>query len=41
LDFAARHQIKPMVEMFKMSQVNEAMNHLKNGKPKFRIVLER
>lgn len=40
LDFAARHQIHPMVEKFKMKDVNEAMEHLRNGKPRFRIVLE-
>lgn len=41
LKFVARHQIEPMVEMFKFSQVNEAMDHLRNGKPRYRIVLER
>jgi len=41
LDFSARHKIKPLVEMYKMSDVNKAIDHLRNGKPKFRIVLER
>ena len=40
LDFAARHHIQPVVETFKMSKVNEAMEHLRNGKPRYRIVLE-
>lgn len=40
LDFTARHEIRPMVEEFPMSRVNEAMEHLRNGKPRFRIVLK-
>ena len=41
LKFTARHDIKPMVEMYKMSDVNEAMERLRNGKPRYRVVLER
>ncbi|MEC4805162.1 MAG: NAD(P)-dependent alcohol dehydrogenase [Jaaginema sp. PMC 1079.18] len=41
LDFTARHGIETMTEMFPMSEVNEAMEHLRNGKPRYRIVLER
>jgi len=40
LDFADRHNIRPVVESFNMSDVNEALERLKNGKPKFRIVLK-
>ncbi len=40
LDFAARHNIHPTVEVFKFSQVNEAMEKLRNGKPRYRIVLK-
>jgi len=40
LDFAARHQILPQVETFPMSQVNEALEHLRAGKARYRIVLE-
>lgn len=40
IDFAARHNINPLVEMYKMKDVNAAMDRLRNGKPKFRIVLE-
>ena len=40
VEFAARHKIQPMVEMYKMADVNEAMERLRNGKPKFRVVLE-
>jgi uncharacterized zinc-type alcohol dehydrogenase-like protein len=39
LEFCARHNIKPMVEYFPMSKVNEALEHLKSGKARYRIVL--
>lgn len=41
LNFSARHGIAPVTETFKMSQVNEAMEHLRAGKARYRIVLER
>jgi uncharacterized zinc-type alcohol dehydrogenase-like protein len=40
LDFAARHQVAPQTEHFPMSQVNAAMNHLRDGKARYRIVLD-
>ncbi len=40
LDFASRHNVEPMIERFPMSEVNEALDKLANGKPKYRIVLE-
>jgi len=40
LDFAARHNIEPMIETFPMSRVNDAMEKLKSGKPRYRLVLE-
>jgi uncharacterized zinc-type alcohol dehydrogenase-like protein len=40
LDFAARHNIEPTIEVFKFNQVNEAMEKLRNGKPRYRIVLQ-
>ena len=40
LEFAARHQISPQIERFKMSSVNDAMEHLRAGKARYRIVLE-
>jgi alcohol/geraniol dehydrogenase (NADP+) len=39
LDFCARHQIAPVTENFPMSQVNEALEHLRAGKARYRIVL--
>ncbi|MDJ0516308.1 MAG: hypothetical protein QNJ74_08625 [Trichodesmium sp. MO_231.B1] len=41
LEFAALHQIKPITEHFPMSKVNEAIEHLHSGKPRYRIVLDR
>jgi uncharacterized zinc-type alcohol dehydrogenase-like protein len=40
LQFAARHGISPQVERFPMSQVNEALDHLRAGKARYRIVLD-
>jgi uncharacterized zinc-type alcohol dehydrogenase-like protein len=40
LDFAARHQIAPQVEHFPMSRVNDALEHLKAGNARYRIVLD-
>ncbi|USN98905.1 MAG: NAD(P)-dependent alcohol dehydrogenase [Phycisphaeraceae bacterium] len=40
LDFCSRHGIAPDCEFFPMSKVNDAMEHLKSGKARYRIVLE-
>jgi alcohol/geraniol dehydrogenase (NADP+) len=40
LEFAARHQIEPMVETYPMDKVNDAMEKLKSGKPRYRLVLK-
>jgi len=40
LEFAARHAIKPQVEHFPMSKVNEALAHLEHGKARYRVVLD-
>ena len=40
IDFAARHGIEPLVEHFPLSQVNEAMEKLREGKPRYRFVLD-
>jgi uncharacterized zinc-type alcohol dehydrogenase-like protein len=39
LDFAARHNILPLTENFKFSQVNEAIERLREGKVRYRAVL--
>jgi uncharacterized zinc-type alcohol dehydrogenase-like protein len=38
-DFANRHQIQPQVEMFPMSDINKAIDRLKSGDARYRIVL--
>ena len=40
LDFSALHNIRPRVEMYDMSQVNEAMEHLEKGDARYRVVLQ-
>lgn len=40
LDFAARHGIAPQTEHFPMSRVNDALDHLRAGKARYRIVLD-
>lgn len=39
LDFCARHGIAPTVERFPMSRVNDAIEHLRAGKARYRVVL--
>jgi uncharacterized zinc-type alcohol dehydrogenase-like protein len=39
LDFAARHNILPLTQTFKFSQVNEAIKKLREGKIRYRAVL--
>lgn len=41
LAFCARHNIAPVTEHFPMDQVNDAIEHLENGKARYRIVLDR
>ncbi|GLQ23511.1 alcohol dehydrogenase [Algimonas ampicilliniresistens] len=40
LEFCVRHDIKPMIETFPMSDCNEAIERLESGKARYRIVLE-
>jgi uncharacterized zinc-type alcohol dehydrogenase-like protein len=40
LNFAARHNILPKTETFKLSQVNEAIEKLRQGKVRYRVVLK-
>jgi len=41
LDFCARHSIAPVTETFPMTEVNEALDHLRAGKARHRIILKR
>jgi uncharacterized zinc-type alcohol dehydrogenase-like protein len=40
INFCARHGIAPVIEKFPMSRVNDALEHLRAGKARYRIVLE-
>ncbi|HEX3358170.1 MAG TPA: NAD(P)-dependent alcohol dehydrogenase [Tepidisphaeraceae bacterium] len=40
LEFCSRHKISPVTEMYPMSKVNEAFEHLRAGKARYRIVLK-
>jgi uncharacterized zinc-type alcohol dehydrogenase-like protein len=40
LDFCARHNIAPITETFPLSRVNDALERLRSGKPRYRIVLK-
>ena len=40
LDFCARHEIAPVIETFAMRDVNAALDHLRAGKARHRIVLQ-
>jgi uncharacterized zinc-type alcohol dehydrogenase-like protein len=41
LDFAVRHDIKPVIETYPMERVNEALERLRSGQARYRIVLSR
>ncbi len=41
LEFAARHKILPVTEHFPMHDVNKALDHLRAGHARYRIVLDR
>jgi uncharacterized zinc-type alcohol dehydrogenase-like protein len=40
LDFCERHGIAPITEQFPMSKANDAIEHLKAGKARYRLVLK-
>ena len=40
LAFCARHGIEPTIETFPMSRVNDALDHLRAGKARYRVVLK-
>ena len=40
IEFCSRHQIEPVTELFPMSKVNDAIEHLRAGKARYRIVLK-
>lgn len=40
LGFCARHEIAPVTEHFPMSKINDAIEHMREGKARYRIVLD-
>ena len=40
LEFCARHSIQPVTENFPLSRVNDAIEHLRSGKARYRVVLQ-
>jgi uncharacterized zinc-type alcohol dehydrogenase-like protein len=40
LEFCARHNIQPQIQRFPMSEVNAAIQHARDGKARYRVVLE-
>jgi uncharacterized zinc-type alcohol dehydrogenase-like protein len=40
LAFSARHGVAPVIETFPMSRVNDALEHLRSGNARYRVVLE-
>ena len=41
LEFAVRHDIRPVIETYRLDQVNEAMDRLRSGQARYRIVQSR
>ncbi|KAG0225272.1 hypothetical protein BGW42_004561 [Actinomortierella wolfii] len=39
LDFAAKHNVRPMIERMPMSDANAAVKHMMEGRPRYRIVM--
>jgi alcohol/geraniol dehydrogenase (NADP+) len=39
LKFSARHSIAPITETFPISKVNDALERLRSGKARYRLVL--
>ncbi|MCR9144833.1 MAG: NAD(P)-dependent alcohol dehydrogenase [bacterium] len=40
LEFCERHDIAPVVEVFPVAKINEAIAHLESGKARYRVVLD-
>jgi uncharacterized zinc-type alcohol dehydrogenase-like protein len=40
LEFCQRHSIKPTCEFFPFSKINDALERLRSGKARYRIVLQ-
>ncbi|OMJ16378.1 putative mannitol dehydrogenase [Smittium culicis] len=40
LEFASKHNIRPLIEKMPMDKVNEGVNRVRDGKARYRVVLE-
>ena len=40
LEFVAQHKIAPQIELFDFAEINQALDHLREGKARYRIVLQ-
>ncbi|KAF9126653.1 hypothetical protein BGW39_006467 [Mortierella sp. 14UC] len=40
LEFAAKHNVRPWIETMPMSDANGAIKHMREGRPRYRIVME-
>jgi uncharacterized zinc-type alcohol dehydrogenase-like protein len=40
LDFCARHRIEPVTETFPFAKVNDALDRLRSGKARYRVVVD-
>ncbi|MDR2993070.1 MAG: hypothetical protein LBV11_04445, partial [Bacillus cereus] len=40
LEFAAKHNVRPLINEFPMTQVNEGVQYVRDGKVRYRVVLK-
>ncbi|KAG0331473.1 hypothetical protein BG000_010896 [Podila horticola] len=40
LDFASKHNVRPWIEKYSMSDINKAVQHVIDGNPRYRVVME-
>ena len=40
LDFAARHTIRPEIETYPATAINDAVDHVRKGRARYRVVVE-
>jgi len=40
IDFSARHEIEPITEIYAFDQVNEALDRVRSGKQRYRVILK-
>jgi alcohol dehydrogenase (NADP+) len=40
LDFASKHDVRPWIEKYSMSDINKAVQHVIDGNPRYRVVME-